>query len=153
MEPLEYPGKPRRDSEAEGAAARAEAQSIGQAMRAISGPLLRQVRRFQTLRLCRDLMSPQLLAHAAPFDVKYIPGGADTPVRGGEAVKSDCPPICVVVWYTASPTAQAALESRKRDMLAQLNERSPQLVEDFRYELASSDRIAQQLNILSAGPD
>ena len=138
MEPLEYPGK--RKSEAESAAERTEAQSVGQAMRAISGPLIKQVRRFQTLRLCREVMSPQLLAHAAPYDVKFAPGEADEPV-------------CVICWYVGSQTAQAALESKKREMLRQINERSVQLVDDFRYQLAGGERIAMQLNILSAGPD
>jgi hypothetical protein len=140
MEPLEYPGKPKRDSEAEAAAARTEAQSVGHAMRAISGQLIYDVRRFLTLRLCRAVMSPQLLAHAAPYDVKIVPDDMDEPV-------------CVICWYASSQTAQAALESKKREMLRQINEKSVQLVDDFRYELAGSERIAQQLNILSAGPD
>jgi hypothetical protein len=138
MEPLEFPGK--SPSEAEQAAAKTEAQSIGQAMRTISGPLTRQIRRFQTLQLVRSAMTPQLLAHAAPYDVKMVPSETGDPV-------------CTICWYVSSQTAQVALESRKREMLRQINERSLQLVEDFRFELASGERIAQQLNILSAGPD
>ena len=62
-------------------------------------------------------------------------------------------PVCTISWYVSSQTAEAALESRKRAILSQINEHSAQLVEDFRYELASGERIAVQLNILSAGPD
>ena len=138
MEPLDFPGKPK--SEAEQAAAKTEAQSIGQAMRSISGPLIRQIRKFQILQLCRTAMPPQLMAHCAPYDLKMVPSEIGDPV-------------CTICWYVSSQTAQVALESKKRELLRQVNERSPQLVEDFRYELAGGERIAQQLNILSAGPD
>jgi len=138
---MEVIGGPTDDRTPAEIAQQTEAQSVGQAMGLISGPLLRQIRRFQTLEACLRILAPRLMGLCAPFDVKIAPQ-----VDGGD-------PVSTVYWYIASATVEAALESQKRQMLQQVNATSIQLVEEFRYELASSERIREQLNILSARPD
>ncbi len=140
MEVIGGPGDERTPAEI---AQQAEAQSVGQAMRLISGPLLRQIRRFQSLEACLRVLPPKLMGICAPFDVKVAPAVGD---EEGSAVST-------VYWLIASATVEAVLESQKRQMLRQINETSMQLVEEFRYELASTERIREQLNILSARPD
>jgi len=125
-----------------------DAVSVGGAMRGISGPLLRQIRRFDTLDRCLRELTPKLMGQCAPFDVRLAPAldrsGAEQDSEAG---------VNTIYWYVASPTIEAALEMRKREMLARINARSMQLVEEFRYEQVGAERIAQQLNILSAEPD
>jgi hypothetical protein len=138
---MEVMGDPGDERSAKELAAQTEAQSVGQAMRMISGPLLRQIRRFQALDACLKALSPKLMGLCAPFDYKITqsPSSEDS--------------VATVYWYIASATVETALESKKRQMLQEINAGSAQLVEEFRYELAGAERIREQLNILSARPD
>jgi hypothetical protein len=119
-----------------------DAQPVGNAMRQISGPLLRQIRRFQTLETCLKALPPKLMGLCAPLDIKIVPGR-----------EPDAESLSTVYWLIASETVEAALEARKRELLQQINSGSVQLVEEFRYEVTSSEHIREQLNILSARPD
>jgi hypothetical protein len=127
------------------AAGEGDIPSVGQALRGIAGPLIRQIRRFQALDACMLALPEQLSGHCAPYDVRLAPPRDSRSASGAD--------VSTAYWYVASATVEALLEQRKRDLLDQINARSLQLVEEFRYEQAGLERIRQQMNILSTRPD
>jgi len=126
---------------------RREPGSLGAALRQSVGPLMRQFRKFTAMRECLHILPKEIMEAklAAPFDVRRAPsldsaGGLDD--------------VNTMYFYVASKTVKSVLERRKRQLIRAVNARLEfAFVEEFRYEVASAQKIERQLNILALTPD
>lgn len=139
---------------------RREPTSAASALRTSMGPLMRQVRKFSAMRRCSELLAEDFDGLAAPYDVRLAPapGSGRTGSRGsgdsGDSGNVGLADMQTMYFYVLNKTVELALEQRKRQLIKDINEALPYpMVEEFRFDTVSKERIVRQLNILALEPD
>ena len=127
-----------------------EPQAVAAALAHGSGLLMRQVRKFAALRACLNEFPPELEGMAAPYDVRQsVTGTQAASSQGAEEAG-----VSVLYVYAVSPTVQAVLARMAGGLIERVNARLPYpLVQELRVDIASKQKIEQQVNILRAEPD
>ncbi len=118
------------------------------------GPLMRQVRKFAAMRRCSDLLAADFDGLAAPYDVRLAPSPGSGRSGSGGRGNAGLADMQTMYFYVLNKTVELALEQRKRQLIKQINEALPYpMVEEFRFDTVSKERILRQLNILALEPD
>ncbi len=126
---------------------RREPHTAATALRTSMGPLMRQVRKFAAMRECCKLLAEDFAGLAAPYDVRLAPAPGSGRADGLADMQT-------MYFYVQNKTVELALEQRKRQLMEQINASLPYpMVEEFRFDTATKEKIARQLNILALEPD
>ena len=136
---------------------RREPATAATALRGSMGPLMRQVRKFAAMRRCSELLAEDFGGLAAPYDVRLAPAPGSGRTGSGGKVGSGNPGLAelqTMYFYVLNKTVELALEQRKKQLIKEINESLPYpMVEEFRFDTVSKERIVRQLNILALEPD
>lgn len=126
------------------------AEMIGRMLPGAIPTLLPKLRRVQALKRFVKLLPPELDGLAAPHEIRLAP----PPERFGPASGEVAAQVSTLFVYCASPTVAAIVEQQSARLLAELNAQLPYpLAEALRCEQAAVQKIVQQLNNLTLGPD
>jgi hypothetical protein len=123
-----------------------EGRLVGTALPGAVANLLPKLRKTEALRRFISLLPAELHGLAAPHELRLAPGT--------ERLNAPAAQVSTLFVYVASATVGVILERLAPQLLAELNASLPYpLAEALRCEPASPQKIAQQLNNLTVGPD
>jgi hypothetical protein len=132
-------------------------------LRNAAGPLMRQIRKYDALATCLELLPRELEGLAAPCDIRLAAREEDSGLRRNNVVQKPPaadtagegqPLLSTLFILTASPTVASIVSQRSRELIAAINARlAYPLVEAIRCENASPQKIERQMNILRLEPD
>lgn len=124
-----------------------EPTSVQAALRQTLGPVMRQLRKFSAMKVALGVLPAELAGLAVPYDVRLAPGREP----GRDADLAD---VNTMYFYVSDATVRSVLERHKRRLIREINAGLPvAVVEEFRYEQATRQKIERQLNILALEPD
>lgn len=126
---------------------RKEPATVQAALRGGMGPLMRQFRKFNSMRDMLKALPEELRGLAVPYDVRLAPGTAP----GSDNEVAD---VNTMYFYVASATVKMVLERQKPELKAAVNvPLGYAFIEEFRFEEAGPQKIERQMNILELTPD
>jgi len=128
-------------------------------LRNAAGPLLRQIRKYDALCACLELLPPELEGLAAPLDIRLAPREG-APGRGAGPAPDTAPaeeaqPLLSTMYILcASPTVSSIIGQRSAQLIEAINAQlAYPIIEALRCEQASAQKIERQMNILRLEPD
>lgn len=136
---------------------RNEPREVSRALRGVMGPLLRQVRKYQTYHACLavldEIFSGDLEGLAAPLELRLTASQSSPQVtdNGSEGGSVEVHALIVLV---ANQTVDSVIRQRSRQIVERINSKLQMpTVEELRCEIAPLAKVQKQLEILRLSPE